>query len=244
MKIDLRLGKWQESLNNIKRVDTIITDPPFSEKVHSGHDKSSFGGRNKLEFDPITREEIKEFVEYWSPITRGWVCILTDHLSGYDWSLELERAGRYVFAPIPCVDKGSRVRLLGDGPSSWTTWLIVSRPTTQKFASWGTLPGAYIRDESFERAPIVGGKPLWLMTKIINDYTRHNDLICDPFAGSATTLIAASMRFRSSIGSESDERTFLIAKDRIRASLCPEGNLTEIANEPRYGENLEFTWEL
>jgi hypothetical protein len=54
----------------------------------------------------------------------------------------MEAAGRYAFAPLPFYQPGRSVRLTGDGPSSWTDWIVVARTKAQ--LKWGTLPGGYV----------------------------------------------------------------------------------------------------
>jgi len=124
--------------------------------------------------------------------------------------------GRYVFAPLPIVELGSRIRLSGDGPSTWTCWAIVSRPKTREMQRWGTLPGAYVTDrEAIGSRPVVGGKHLRAMRSIIRDYTRPGDLVCDPCAGGGTTLLAARMEGRRSIGAEMMPEHYDIARRRL-----------------------------
>jgi hypothetical protein len=56
-----------------------------------------------------------------------------------------------------------------------------------------------------------GAKPLWLMQAIIRDYSKPGQLVVDPCAGGATTLIAAEIEGRSSVGSEIDVKTYGLA---------------------------------
>jgi site-specific DNA-methyltransferase (adenine-specific) len=150
-----------------------------------------------------------------------------DLVGAYTSALELN--GRYVFAPLACVQSGMNVRLAGDGPSSWTVWLVVSRPRVPPFTTWGTLPGAYVgtavdageqlRDKG--KRAVAGGKPLWLMRQIVRDYSRPGDLVCDPCSGGATTLLAAVMEGRRAIGAEMDPATHAKALARLQRGYTP-----------------------
>jgi DNA modification methylase len=102
------------------------------------------------------------------------------------------------------------VRLSGDGPSSWTDWLVVSR--TAKQVKWGTLPGGYINRGGSEH---MGGKPLGLMCRLVEDYSRSGDTVCDPTMGSGTTGIACLRTGRNFIGIEKDPAHFATAVERI-----------------------------
>jgi site-specific DNA-methyltransferase (adenine-specific) len=71
------------------------------------------------------------------------------------------------------------------------------------------------------RSGVMGGKPLWLMRALVRDYSRPGDLICDPCAGAATTLIAARAEGRHSVGAEMDPATHALAAKRIGRPYTP-----------------------
>jgi site-specific DNA-methyltransferase (adenine-specific) len=49
---------------------------------------------------------------------------------------------------------------------------------------------------------VVGGKPLWLMERLVEDYSRPGDLVVDPCCGAGTTLLAALRTGRRAIGGD------------------------------------------
>jgi site-specific DNA-methyltransferase (adenine-specific) len=59
------------------------------------------------------------------------------------------------------------------------------------------------------------------MRAIVSDYSKRGDLICDPCAGGATTLLAAAMEGRRAVGSEMDPNTFALAQKRIAKGYTP-----------------------
>ena len=215
-------------------IDALISDPPYSAVTHAGHDSaeaydaSGAPRDNKVRYAmglaPTRRgidyaawghDDVAAFVGTWSPLTRGWFVIITDHVLATAWEQSLRDAGRYVFAPLPFVSPGSRVRLSGDGPSSWTCWIIAARPKTREFLTWGTLPGAYAL--SPERGmPVVGGKPVSLMRALVRDYTRPGDLVCDPCAGAGTLGVACIAEGRRALLGDRDEAHVRIAAERLR----------------------------
>lgn len=220
--IDLRLGRWQDALADVDMVDAVITDPPYGERTHTGHDGTrrfdKVAGR-QLHYSQWTPEDVETFVDAWAPRCRGWFVALTSHDLVYSYTEILRQHNRYVFAPLPFVSPGSRVRLAGDGPSSWTCWIVVSRPKTKDMAKWGTLPGAYVYPP--ESMIVVGGKPMAFMRALVCDYTRPGDLVCDPCAGGATTLIAAAIEGRRAVGAEMDPQTYAKAQARIAKGFTP-----------------------
>ena len=141
-----------------------------------------------------------------------WATSITDHVLAPYWSAHFEARDLYTFQPLPWVETGSRVRMTGDGPSSWTCWAVVARP--RSLAKWGTLPGAYIGPgESAQNRPdrIIGGKSLRMTIAFLHDYSRRGQLVLDPCLGGGTTMLAARMSGRRCIG---------IEKDEARAELC------------------------
>lgn len=128
-----------------------------------------------------------------------------------------EANGLTGFAPVGILIPGMTVRMAGDGPSSWMLYANVARP--KALSKWGTLPGGYTGPPG-ERVHI-GGKALWLMRALVRDYTKVGDLVCDPCAGAASTLIAAETERRRAIGAEVDPATHAVAMKRLRAGFTP-----------------------
>ena len=224
--IDLRCGPWESALADVEMVDAVIVDAPYSARTHGGHNaalKTAGYGRStdfrKINYTGWTPENVQAFVASWSPRCRGWFVTITDHTLAPVWAAAMKRHGRYVFAPLPWYAPGSSIRLTGDGPSSWTCWIIVGRPRTGTYRDgtpapkWGTLPGGY--NVTSERGSHIGGKPSKLMRMLVSDYTRPGDLVCDPCAGWATTLLAAAQEGRRSVGAEMDPETYADALARL-----------------------------
>ena len=247
----LYLGRWQDTPLADLEPDAVLTDPPFGERTHGGQRHGRKEARytkdattaclagSGFAYDHWTDEDVVEFVEHWSPRTSGWIGAMTSHDLVPVYSTAMEAAGRYVFAPISCVQHARNIRLAGDGPANWTDHLVVSRPRDGAWLSARkvrreraglntSLPGAYvgpshdIGENSLDRSKrITGGKPLWLMRAIIRDYTRPGDLVVDPCAGGATTLLAAVIEGRRAIGAEMDPDTFALAKARLERGYTP-----------------------
>ena len=219
-------------LADVGEVDAVITDPPYGARTHSKQQhgrrpeqcRGEYVSSRGIGYACLTPEGVDELSAAMA-VARGWVCLFTSHDLVDRYTDALERAGRYVFAPLAAVQRGMNVRLAGDGPSNWTTWIVVSRPRTGPIVKWGTLPGAYVgnpfdpgeNSATRKMTAVVGSKPLWLMRALVRDYSRLGDLICDPCAGSATTLIAAAIEGRRAIGAEMCEETFRKAAKRISA---------------------------
>lgn len=226
-RCELRLGRWQDALVDVGEVDCLICDPPYSERTHGAHKEMESIGRNTINYRAWSADDVRAFIEAWEPRVRGWIVCLTDHLLAPAFESALQAHGRYVFAPLACIEPGARVRLSGDGPAQWSVFAIVARPRTRAMQKWGALPGGYVipgrGSKRVEGRSIVGmgGKPLWLMRALVRDYSRPGDLIVDPCAGGATTLLAARLEGRRSIGAEMDPNTYELARKRLARPYTP-----------------------
>lgn len=244
---ELRLGDYRDVLADVE-CDALITDPPYSDRTHAGHDsrqaydasgpcgnrrRQELGlppNRRALSYASWSPADVAAFLREWSPRSVGWIVALTSHglmIAYQDAAIE---AGRCEFAPVPCCISGMTCRLSGDGPSSWAVYAMVSRPRS---AAWlaerkrrrdergapKALPGFYAGPR--EEQEHIGGKPLWLMRALVRDYSEPGDLVCDPCAGGGTTLLAAAMEGRRAIGAERDPETWRKAVARLERGYTP-----------------------
>jgi site-specific DNA-methyltransferase (adenine-specific) len=239
---DLRLGRWQDVLADVE-CDAKIDDPPYGQRTHEGHNEGSRSVTgcfdNPIDYTHWTPDHVHEFVRHWSPRTRGWMVSMTSHDLIPAWEAALSEAGRLAFAPLPYVDMGKGPRVLGDGPASWTVQIIVARPRSQSWLDdWRkdrsgaglsrSLPGAYLRGRGdvvwkpANGSRRIGGKPLGVMRAIVRDYSRPGDVVCDPFAGHGTTLLAAAIEGRRAVGSEMDAEAHAAAVARLSGGYTPD----------------------
>lgn len=227
----------------------LCVDAPYSSKTHDGHKNgkltadraAAFAAKHKdnptpesryaskfnpmrrdLNYDAWSPEMVSRFVQTWTPHCSGWQVSITDDPLAPHWQAAFDAAGLYPFAPLPLVETGSRIRMLGDGPSNWTCWIVVARPRTKAFAKWGTLPGAYVqpaeRDINSHGGSdrVVGGKPLRSMMAIVRDYSRAGDLVVDPCCGASTTGLAAKKQGRRYIGIDLNHEHCELSARRLR----------------------------
>lgn len=216
---ELRLGRWQDVLADVARVDSVITDPPYSARTHDGQAQDVLnmpdgGERTTLDYASIDGAGVSSLVDFFSSKVASWMCCMTDDVLSQSFRRAFESAGMVAFQSVPCIIPGMTVRFVGDGPSSWAVYLMVGR--TRAARNWGTLRGYYCEPRG-EPTGMSGSKPLNMMRQIVRDYSRPSDLVCDPYAGSGTTLLAAVMEGRRAIGAEMDEGRFELAVKRLRA---------------------------
>ena len=238
-------ARWEDVVEQIGEVDLLCVDAPYSDRTHSGHNrgvadanKGTYAGggastaRRELDYDAWGPLDVRRFCEAWLPRTRGWSVSITDHVLMPWWEREWQRAGRYTFPPVAFVDRGASARLCGGGPSSYTMQVSVSRPRNVEFARWPTTSGDYVVPPGHHQKlkGVTGGKPLWLLLRILEDYSRPGDLVCDPCAGAGTAGRAALELGRRAILIEQDEETAHLAAAEL-ARPVP-GRLFDLAGRP------------
>jgi hypothetical protein len=232
MSWDLRHGRYQDAFDPWFACDAVICDPPYGARTHEGHNAGeeqvrTLTGqvtRTAIGYQHWTPADVEEFVAWAVSRCRGWICAMTSDDLAPVYREEYERHGRYSFTPVPIIQK--RPRLVGDGPASWTVWLMVARPRSREFATWGCLPGAY-QSHCEKNGAVAGAKPLDLMRAIVRDYSRQGDIVCDPCAGGGTTLLAALFEGRLAVGSEREETTHANATKRLIETAVPVRPLIE-----------------
>jgi len=231
---DLRLGDWRDTMPGVE-ADVLCCDPPFSARVHSGQRTGSSTRKTMLHYDAITEGDAHDLVTSWAPRTRWWALIFSDHTAQRWWESAWQAAGWYVFAPVIWLRECPTPRMSGDGPTSACDYITVARPRHRMPTErMGSRPGSYVSPHTnglgFSReSKHPGSKSLIAMRALLRDYALRGDMIADPYAGSATTLLAASIEGMESVGSEVSPDTYAMAKRRIGAGFTPAFDFEEAA---------------
>jgi hypothetical protein len=225
----LYLGDCVHILPTLGKVDAVITDPPYSARCHSGHDQGARGARDrsnrsKLGYAALNISDVVDLAKAFTALTAGWVVWMTDSDLAVPVRNALEGGGLCAFAPLPFFHPGRSVRLSGDGPSSWTDWIVVAR--TKAARKWGTLPGGYVAGPGWNDKARMGGKPTALMDALVSDYSRPGQIVLDSHMGAGTTGVSCMRMGRKFVGCEIDADAFDIACKRIEQAHA-QGRLFE-----------------
>lgn len=236
--VELRCGDCRDVLSDVEP-DAVICDPPYSPRQAAGFRSGNDYRRLAREGGPrgtgtgigtITAFQGMPYAPMDLDFARAaiarfegvaWFVAFGDHVSFRFWERAADEAGRYAFAPVIWL-RGNGPRFQGDGPCCAVEFIAVSRP--RRKTTSGSLPGYYDHPplKRREGRVVTGQKPARLMRALVRDYSRPGDLVCDPCAGGATTLIAAALEGRRAIGAELDPETFAKACARIeRTALTP-----------------------
>lgn len=208
-----------------KSVDLIITDPPYELENHGG-------GQSKMASRKLVKERHIDFISH-----------------GFDYELVFGEFLRIAKIPnyiIFCSNKQvSKIMRWFEDKNLSTTLLIWHKTNPVPFANGKHLSdvefAVYVRgaNATFNNdvpleykskvycSPIVNNakryhpteKPIELLSRYIDTFSKNDDIVLDPFAGSGTTCIAALRENRKYIGIELDPHYYEVAKKRIETEL-------------------------
>lgn len=213
-------------------VDAVITDPPYEAEAHeNGKRQNPSKGSGKEERGKAYARVVDDGIAF-AAITEPQRLEVAVQIARVTMSLAV------VFCQVEAVHLWRDAFALADDPLVYRRTIPWVKPDAMP-SLHGRWPG-----QSFEAivllirrgctAPIGGkaryytctkergltrshetAKPLELMRQIVTDFTRPNELVLDPFAGSGSTGVAANMLGRRFIGWELDETYYQIARRRL-----------------------------
>lgn len=238
--VTLFLGDCREILPQLEQVDHVITDPPYSDYVHS---KSRRGGSDAPPKDGSGRavassfSRVKEFgFDAMDPETRAivafqlgrlvsrWSLVFSDVESTGNWRYVMVNDGglEYVRTGV-WIKEGATPQFTGDRPASGFEAVTICHPAGRKRWNGGGLHAVWTHPIVLNRSHDdprlhTTQKPEPLMRELVSLFTDSGDLILDPFAGSGTTAVAAKKLGRRCILIERQEQYCEVIATRIAAT--------------------------
>jgi DNA modification methylase len=213
-------------------VDHCITDPPYSEIVHTNARRS---GRAELpdkatspcrairrididfeHLDPETRDTV---ARECARMVRRWSLFFSDVESAHLWRESVEAHGMSYRRTGAWIRIGGAPQFTGDRPASGFECITMAHRKGRSRWHGGGCQANYthpiVANRSGHRNDRVHTtqKPESLMLELVDLFTDEDEVIVDPFGGSGTTGAAALRRGR---------RIILIEKDPKYAALCVE----------------------
>jgi site-specific DNA-methyltransferase (adenine-specific) len=236
--IEIYLGDCREILPTLGKVDTVVTDPPYSsggtfrsDRTRSTADKYIGGGY--VDFDmayarPEFSGDNKDQRAYliWSEMWLGKAfaitspgaicCIFTDWRQLPTTSDALQ-CGGWSWRGIALWDKTEAAR----PQKGWFR-------NQCEYVVWGShgpmtgvgecLPGVFRTSVLSEGKEHIAGKPVSVMENLVRICPKGR-IVLDPFMGSGTTGVAAVKLGRKFIGIEIEPKYFEIACKRIQGAI-------------------------
>jgi site-specific DNA-methyltransferase (adenine-specific) len=225
----LYLGDCRDVLPQLGKVDAVVTDPPYSELVHSTRGRRGDNLRNdgrsgleKIEFMSIDSIQ-RQIAELVVPICGGWFLAFSDIFALNGWRDVVLGAGGKSKSVALWVKPDCAPQFNGQKPATAFECIGVywCGPGVSKWNGGGSR-GLYVHNTN---GPTRHGehpteKPVSLMSELIELFTQERETILDPFMGSGTTGVAAVQMGRSFIGIERESKYFDIACKRIEQAYA------------------------
>lgn len=229
------LGDCMELIKNIPNdsVDLLITDPPY--KVTSRGNAGNSGGmmQKKLSMQGkiFKCNDIKpqEYIpEFYRILKNGSHCyIMTNHVNLLEM-LNVATASGFHFIKSLIWNKGNKI--MGQYYMSQFEYILFFRKGIgKKINNCGTSD---ILDVTNRKTKGEDGqnlhdteKPIELMQILIENSSKENEVVLDPFMGIGSTIIGCINSNRKYIGFELDDNYYNIANGRIQECLDIKANL-------------------
>ena len=184
--ITLHLGNSFEVMAGMSdsSVDCVITDPPYTERVHKNatSNRGGAGAVTHIDFAHFTDELLMSAFNECGRITRRWVISTLDYAHAFSFEqnppnqLEQKRIGVWVKTnPMP--------QISADRPAQgWEAISYLHKKGEKPFWNGGGRHGNYVSS-----LPSPTGhptpKPVQMLSSFVERFTEPSDLILDPFAG-------------------------------------------------------------
>lgn len=187
--------------------DIILTDPPYGINEAAGKNKSRGNLVIAKDYGTDLWDSKRPDWEYFKEIrriSRNQIIFGGNYFADY-------------LKPSPCWivwDKENGNNDFADCELVYTSFKTAVRKKTWRWSGFMQQPG---EKRDYREHPTQ--KPVGLIKWVIENYTKENDIICDPFMGSGTTAIACHQTNRKFIGIEKEKKYFDIAITRYRAEI-------------------------
>lgn len=225
LKMDLFQGNCLDKLKQINdnSIDLIVTDPPYL--VTSRGNVGNVGGMllkeiNKkgkvFKYNNISCSQYAP--EFYRVLKDGSHCyIMTNHVNLIEM-LNTFTSNGFHFIKSLIWNKGNKIMGLYY-MSQFEYILFFRKGKGIQINNCGTsdildIPNKKTKDKDGNNIHDTE-KPIKLMEILIENSSKENDIVLDPFMGSGSTGVACVNTNRNFIGVELDENYFNIAKERI-----------------------------
>lgn len=185
-------------------VDLVVTDPPYLVNYITRDGRTVSNDRNGAWLRPA-------FAEIYRVLKQNRMCV-----SFYGWQLadEFLSAWREAgFRPVGHIvwtkNYASRKGYLA-GHHEAAYLLAKGRPQQPHTILPDVLEWHYTGNKLHPTE-----KPVESLAPLISAFSKHGDVVLDPFAGSGTTCVAAKKLFRRYIGIELEEQYCAVARARL-----------------------------
>jgi len=208
--IQIYLGDCREVLPTLAPVDLVLTDPPYGMNYYSGHYKHG------NPYAPVANDD-----HYPWPIISQCLDIATAAVYSF---CRRDNIGDLIIKPKSFLVWVKNNWTAGDlEHAHGRAWEGIAFYPREKHKFLSRIPDViYSNRVPPDKLNHPTEKPLGVMLTIIG--ANAGNIICDPFMGSGTTLVAAKQVGRKGIGVEIEEKYAEIAAKRLSQEMLPFGD--------------------
>lgn len=220
-----------------KSVAHVITDPPYSEKVHKaarrgamveepGKGEAAFFRNTDLGFAHLEPDLRLLIAKEIGRISSRWSLVFCDVEGSTAWAADLQANGTNYVRTGAWIKQGCTPQFTGDRPATGFEAVVVGHRAKAGRYRWngGGSHAVWTHPIVLDRGGVANRvhttqKPLPLMLELVELFTDPDELVLDPFAGSGTTGVACLRLGRRFIGIEKDTKYAAIARERLAAEV-------------------------
>jgi site-specific DNA-methyltransferase (adenine-specific) len=222
-----------------KSVDHVICDPPYEAEAHTlqRRVRSVMEGRAdvaevSIPFAPMDEVTREAFAQQAARVARRWVIAFCQAEAVGTWREVLVRAGLAWKRSCIWVKPDPMPQITGDRPGTGYESIACAHQPGRSRWNGGGRPGVFVALKGKDHVHPTQ-KPEDLMAALVSDFTDPADLICDPFAGSGTTGVAAVRLGRRFVGWERDPKYHAVATRRLEGTREQLSLLERPARKPK-----------
>jgi site-specific DNA-methyltransferase (adenine-specific) len=234
--------------------DVLITDPPYSARVHENAASMGTAGAGPHARDfgfASLSPQLQEAIAGMAAKVNRWSIVFSDLEGNYAWRARTEFRGAEYVREVPWI-RWSQPQLSGDRPCSGAEAVLHFHaqsvgpkggraPIAKRWNGPGSLT-------HYARRALRGAdkhpteKPLDLLLDLVSWFSDPGELVLDPCAGRATTALACRLLGRDCVALELDARWAELGaaratappsdRDRKRAAEWVESTLAEASEVP------------
>jgi ParB-like chromosome segregation protein Spo0J len=191
-RINLRPGDFRKVLADIKPIDLILTDPPYSEEYLQLWEDLAIFAKDHL-------KEHGYLIAYSGLLYLPEVLPVLQKYLHYVWIFCLYHNGpTRIINPVNVINCWKPVVVFQKGEAKFDKPIpdyVISGQPEKTLHEWQqTLQG---------------------VMSFLEKFSIPGEMVCDPFSGAGTTALACKQTGRNFIGAEKNEETFNIAKARL-----------------------------